>query len=101
MLKYGLDDSQAETRLLRKISTSASLTMLKPLTVWITTNWKMVQELGIQDLLTCLLKNMYASQEAKEPNKEQWNGSKLGKEYIKAIYCHPVYLTYMQKCQAG
>ena len=44
---------------------------------------------------------MYASQEAKEPDKEQWNGSKLGKEYIKAIYCHPVYLTYMQKCQAG
>ena len=27
---------------------------------------------------------------------EQWNGSKLGKEYIKAVYCHPAYLTYMQ-----
>ena len=27
---------------------------------------------------------------------EQWTGSKLGKEYVKAIYCHPAYLTYMQ-----
>ena len=31
-----------------------------------------------------------------EPDMEQWTGSKLGKEYIKAVYCHPVYLTYMQ-----
>ena len=31
-----------------------------------------------------------------EPDKEQWTGSKLGKEYIKAIYCHPAYLAYMQ-----
>ena len=31
-----------------------------------------------------------------ELNMEQWTGSKLGKEYIKAIYCHPAYLTYMQ-----
>ena len=31
-----------------------------------------------------------------EPDMEQWNGSKLGKEYIKAVYCHPDYLTYME-----
>ena len=31
-----------------------------------------------------------------EPDTEQWTGSKLGKEYIKAVYCHPAYLTYMQ-----
>ena len=31
-----------------------------------------------------------------EPDMEQWTGSKLGKEYIKAVYCHPAYLTYMQ-----
>ena len=31
-----------------------------------------------------------------EPDMEQWTGSKLGKEYIKAIYCHPAYLTSMQ-----
>ena len=44
--------------------TSASLTMLKPLTVWITTNWKILQEMGIPDHLTCLLRNLYAGQEA-------------------------------------
>jgi len=31
-----------------------------------------------------------------EPNMEQWTGSKLGKENVKAVYCHPAYLTYMQ-----
>ena len=38
--------------------------MPKPLTVWITTNWKILQEMGISDHLTCLLRNLYASQEA-------------------------------------
>ena len=46
----------------RKTSTSALLTMPKPLTVWITTNWKIPQEMGIPDHLTCLLRNRYASQ---------------------------------------
>ena len=40
--------------------TSTSLTMLKPLTVWITTNWQILQEMGIPDHLTCLLGNLYA-----------------------------------------
>ena len=48
----------------RKTSTSASLTMLKPLTVWITTHWKILKEMGIPDYFTCLLRSMYASQEA-------------------------------------
>ena len=48
----------------RKTSTSALLTMPKALTVWITTNWKILQEMGIPDHLTCLLRNLYASQEA-------------------------------------
>ena len=48
----------------RKISTSALLTMPKPLTVWITTKWKILQEMGIPDYLTYLLRNMYAGQEA-------------------------------------
>ena len=38
--------------------------MAKPLTVWITTNWKILQEIGILDHLTCLLRNLYAGQEA-------------------------------------
>ena len=48
----------------RKTSISALLTMPKPLTVWITTNWKNLQEMGIPDHLTCLLRNLYAGQEA-------------------------------------
>ena len=48
----------------RKTSTFALLTMPKPLTVWITTNWKILKELGISDHVTCLLRNLYASQEA-------------------------------------
>ena len=48
----------------RKTSTSTILTMPKPLTVWITTNWKILKEMGIPDHLTCLLRNLYAGQEA-------------------------------------
>ena len=48
----------------RKTSTSALLTMPKPLTMWITTNWKILQEMGMPDHLTCLLRNLYAGQEA-------------------------------------
>ena len=48
----------------RKTSSYASFTMLKPLTVWITTNWKILKEMGIQDHLTCLLRNLYVDQEA-------------------------------------
>ena len=52
--------------------------------------------MGIPDHLTCLLKNLYAGQEATEPDMEQQTGSKLGKEYIKAVYSHPAYLTSVQ-----
>ena len=48
----------------RKTSISALLTMPKPLTVWITINWKILKETGIPDHLTCLLRNLYAGQEA-------------------------------------
>ena len=48
----------------RKASISALLTMPKPLTVWITTNWKILKEMEIPDHLTCLLRNLYAGQEA-------------------------------------
>ena len=47
----------------RKTSTSALLTMQKPLTVWITTNWKILKEMGIPDHLTCLLRNLYPGKE--------------------------------------
>ena len=58
--------------------------------------WKILEEMGIPDHLICLLRNLYAGQEATEPDMEQRTGSKLGKEYIKAVYRHPAYLTYMQ-----
>ena len=80
-----------------KTSTSVSLTTLKPFTVWTTTDcWKFL-EMGITDQLTCLLRNLYVGQEEQlEPYMEQQTGSKLGKEDVKAIYCHPAYLTFTQ-----
>ena len=48
----------------RKTCISALLTMPKPLTVWTTTNWKILKEMGIPDYLTCFLTNLYAGQEA-------------------------------------
>ena len=60
------------------------------------TVWKILQEMGIRDHLTCLLRNLYASQEVTELDMKQQTGSKLGKESVKAVYCHPAYLTYMQ-----
>ena len=56
--------------------------------------WKILKEMEIPDHPTCLLRNLYAGQE--ELDMEQQTGSKLGKEYVKAVYCHPAYLTYMQ-----
>ena len=50
----------------RKTFISALLTMPKLLTVWITTNWKILKEMGIPGHLTCLLRNLYAGQEATE-----------------------------------
>ena len=58
--------------------------------------WTILQEMGIPDHLTCLLRNLYAGQEATELDMKQQTGSKWGKEYIKAVYCHPAYLTSMQ-----
>ena len=59
--------------------------------------WKILQGMGIPDHLTCLLKTcMQVKKQQLELDVEQQTGSKLGKEYIKAVYCHPAYLTYMQ-----
>ena len=58
--------------------------------------WKILKEMGIPDHLTCLLRNMYAGQEATIRTRHGTD-SKLGKVYIKAVYCHSAYLTYMQR----
>src|SRR5574340_1267252 len=50
--------------MLKKLKLNSSMTMPKPLTVWITINWKILKEMEIPDHLTCLLRNLYAGQEA-------------------------------------
>ena len=59
--------------------------------------WKILKEMGIPDHLTCLLRNLYAGQEATVRTRHgTMIGSKQEKEYVKAVYCHPAYLTSMQ-----
>ena len=59
--------------------------------------WKILQEMGIPDHLTCLLRNVYAGQEARvRTGHGTTDWIQLGKEYVKAVYCHPAYLTSMQ-----
>ena len=58
--------------------------------------WKILKEMGTPDHLTCLPRNLYAGEEATvRMDMEQQTGSKSGKEYVKALYCHPAYLAYM------
>ena len=79
----------------KKKSTSASLTMLKALIVWITTNWKILKEMGVPDHLTCLLINLYAGQKATVTGHGTMDWFQIGKGLLKAVYFHPAYLTYM------
>ena len=59
--------------------------------------WKILKEMGIADHLTCLLRNLYVGRKQQlELDMEQQTGSKQEKEYVKAVYCHPAYLTSMQ-----
>ena len=86
-----------KAREFKKKSTFASLTMLKPLNVWITINHgKFLRKWENQTILSASWETcMQVKKQQLEPDMEQWSGSKLGKEYIKAAYCHPAYLTYM------
>ena len=66
--------------------------------------WKILQEMGIPDHITCLLRNLYAGQEATVRNGHgTMDWFQTGKGAVKAVYCHPAYLTSMQstsaKCQ--
>ena len=59
--------------------------------------WKILQEMGLSDHLTCLLRNLYAGQEATDRTRHgTMDWFQTGKEYVKAVYFHPAYLTYMQ-----
>ena len=74
-------------RELRKISTSVSLTTLNPTTLWITTNWKILKEMGVPNHFICLLRNLYAGQETTDKTRHGttnwfkigrvWQGCKL------------------------
>ena len=81
----------------RKTSSSVLLTMPKPLTVWITINWKILKEMGIPDHLTCLLRNLYAGKEATvRTGHRTTDWFQIGNGVRQAVYYHPAYLTYMQ-----
>ena len=82
----------------RKTSTSASVTMLNPLTVWITVNCrKFLKSWKYQTTLPPSWKIcMQVKKQQLELDMEQQTVSKLGKEYVKAVYCHSVYLAYIQ-----
>ena len=59
--------------------------------------WNILKDMGIPDRIICLLRDLYAGQEATvRTGHGTTDWFKLEKEYIKAVYCHPVYLTYMQ-----
>ena len=85
-----------------KTSTFTLLTMPMPLTVWITTNWKILREMGIPDHLTCLLRNLYADQEATvrtRPGTTDW--FQIGKGVHQGCILSPrlfnLYLEYMMQ----
>ena len=59
--------------------------------------WNILKEMGMPDLLTCLLIDLYASQEVTVRTEHGTvTDLKLGKEYVTEVYCHPTYLTYIQ-----
>ena len=59
--------------------------------------WKILKEMGLPDHLTCLLRNLYAGQEATvRTGHGTTDWFQIEKEYVKAVYCHPAYLTYME-----
>ena len=82
----------------RKTSTSALLTTPKTFDcVDHNKLWKILKEMGIPDHLPASWEIcMQVKKQQLEPDVKQWTGSKSRKDYIKAVYCHPAYLTYMQ-----
>src|SRR5574341_1861652 len=74
----------------RKTSISALWTMPKPLTVWITINWKILKDMGIPDHLICLLRNLYAGQEATVRTGQDRKSTRLNSSHqliSYAVFC--------------
>ena len=89
--------SQKKQENSRKTSTSPLLTMPKPLTVSITTNCgKFWERWEYQTTWPASWEICIQVKQPLEVDMKQQTGSKLGKEYFQAVYCHPAYLTYMQ-----
>ena len=91
----------------RKTSTSALLTMPKPLTMWITTNWKLLEHMGKPDHLTCILRNLYAVQEETVRSRHgKMNWFQIGKGlqsrlYIFTLLIYLICKIYHAKCWVG
>ena len=85
-----------------KTSNSALLITLKPLTVWVTANWKILKEMGISDQLSCLLRNLYAGQEVRiTTGHETTDGFQIGKGVHQGCILSPclfnLYAEYIMK----
>ena len=81
----------------RNTSMSALLAIPKPLTVWITTNWKILQDMGIPDHLICILRNLYVGQEATVRTGHGTTDSfQIGKGVHQGCILSPACLTYIQ-----
>ena len=89
--------SQKKQESSRKTSISASLTMLK-LWLWVSQQTeKLFKRWKYQTTLSASWETyMQVKKQQLEPDTEQWTGSKLEKEYVQVVYCHPAYFTYMQ-----
>ena len=78
----------------RKFQKNIFTDYTKPFIVWITTDCGIFLEIGIPDYLTCLLRNLYAGQEATVRTRHEIDWFNIGKEvrqgffYVKAKYCH-------------
>ena len=71
--------------------------MPKPLTVWITINWKILKEMGVPEHLICLLRNLYAGQEATvRTGHGTTDWFQIGKGVRQGCIFHPAYLTHLQ-----
>ena len=89
--------TEKNNRVPEKTSTSALLTMPKPLTVLITTNWIIIQGMRIPAHLTCLLRNLYADQEATvRAGQGTTDWLQIGKGVHQVCILYPAYLTYMR-----
>ena len=96
--QHSLDHYESKEFPEKKTSTSASIDCDKPLTVWITTNWRILKDMGVPDHLICLVRNLYVGQEGTvRTGHETTDWFKMGKEYNKVVYCHLVHLTYLQR----